>query len=43
MVKKMIKINIKNFNFYTILSFLFLIAGIAHLVISGVIRYGVWI
>jgi hypothetical protein len=34
------KINIKNFNFYTILSLLFLIAGIG-LWLIWIIRYGV--
>ena len=40
MVKKMMRINIKNFNFYTILSLLFLIAGIGIWLI-WIIRYGV--
>ena len=40
MVKKMIKINKKNFNFYTILSLLFLIAGIA-IWLLWIIKYGV--
>jgi len=36
----MIKINMKNFNIYTILSILFLIAGIG-IWLSWIIRYGV--
>jgi len=40
MVKKMMRINIKNFNFYTILSLLFLIAGIGIWLI-WIIKYGV--
>jgi len=36
----MMRINIKNFNFYTILSLLFLIAGIAIWLI-WIIKYGV--
>jgi hypothetical protein len=37
---EMIKINMKNFNIYTILSILFLIAGIG-IWLSWIIRYGV--
>jgi hypothetical protein len=40
MVKKMMRINIKNFNFYTILSLLFLIAGIGIWLI-WIIKYAV--
>ncbi len=40
MVKKMMEINIKNFNFYTILSLLFLIAGVGIWII-WIIKYGV--
>ena len=35
------KINIKNFNIYTILSILFLLAGLLHYIYWG-IRYGEW-
>jgi hypothetical protein len=42
MLKDMLKISIKNFNLYTILSLLFLLAGLA-LWISWGIRYGVWV
>jgi len=37
----MLKINIKNFNIYTVLSLLFLIAGITHYLYWGN-RYNVW-
>ena len=37
----MIKLNIKNFNEYTILSLLFLLGGLIHYIYWG-IRYGVW-
>jgi len=37
----MLKINIKNFNIYTVLSLLFLIAGIIHYLYWGS-RYNVW-
>lgn len=37
----MIKLNLKNFNFYTILSILFLLAGFLFYIYWG-IRYGVW-
>ena len=37
----MLKINIKNFNIYTVLSLLFLIAGIIHYIYWGS-RYNVW-
>ena len=37
----MLKINIKNFNIYTVLSVLFLIAGIIHYLYWGS-RYNVW-
>jgi hypothetical protein len=42
MFKDMLKISIKNFNIYTVLSLLFLLAGMA-LWISWGVRYGVWI
>jgi hypothetical protein len=38
----MIKINIKNYNIFTILSFLALIAGILFYIYWG-IRFGVWL
>jgi len=37
----MIKLNLKNFNFYTILSILFLLAGLLFYIYWGT-RYGVW-
>jgi membrane protease YdiL (CAAX protease family) len=37
----MIKLNIKNFNIYTILSILFLLAGILFYISWGV-TYGIW-
>ena len=37
----MFKINIKNFNIFTVLSVLFLLAGIIHYLYWGS-RYGVW-
>lgn len=37
----MVKINLKNFNVYTILSILFLLAGILHYIYWGA-RYGIW-
>ncbi len=37
----MIKLNIKNFNIYTVLSILFLLAGILFYISWG-ITYGVW-
>ena len=37
----MLKINIKNFNIYTVLSLLFLIAGFTHYLYWGN-RYNVW-
>ena len=40
-MKNMFKINVKNFNMYTVISLLFLIAGIIHYLYWG-IRYGVW-
>jgi len=40
-IKDMFKINIKNFNIYTVLSILFLLGGIFHYIYWGT-RYGVW-
>jgi len=37
----MIKLNLKNFNIYTILSILFLSGGLLHYIYWG-IRYGIW-
>jgi len=37
----MLKINVKNFNMYTIISILFILAGLL-LWISWGIRYGIW-
>lgn len=37
----MIKINLKKFNFYTLLSILFLLSGILFYIYWGT-RYGVW-
>jgi hypothetical protein len=37
----MIKLNLKNFNEYTILSLLFILAGTIHYIYWG-LRYGVW-
>jgi len=42
MFNNKLKISIKNFNLYTILSLLFLLAGLA-LWISWGLRYGVWV
>ena len=42
MFKDMLKISIKNFNLYTVLSLLFLLSGLV-LWISWGLRYGVWI
>lgn len=38
---KLPKLNLKNFNIYTILSILFLLGGILHWIYWGS-RYGVW-
>ena len=38
---KIFKLNMKNFNFYTVLSILMLLAGILFWIYWG-IRYGVW-
>ena len=40
-VNNLIKLNIKNFNEYTILSILFLLGGLIHYIYWG-IRYGIW-
>ena len=40
-IMKMIKLNVKNFNIYTILSTLFLLAGLMHYIYWGT-RYNVW-
>ena len=40
-MKNMLKINIKNFNIFTVLSVLLLLAGIIHYLYWG-IRYSVW-
>jgi hypothetical protein len=40
-IKDMFKINIKNFNIFTILSIFFLLAGIFHFLYWGA-RYGIW-
>ena len=40
-MNKLIKLNRKNFNEYTILSILFLLGGLIHYIYWGV-RYGVW-
>ncbi len=37
----MIKLNLKNFNEYTIISILFLLGGLIHYIYWG-IRYGIW-
>ena len=37
----MIKLNIKNFNIYTILSIIFLLGGLIHYIYWG-IRYAIW-
>jgi len=37
----MVKFNIKNFNIYTVLSILFLLAGLIHYIYWGT-RYNVW-
>ena len=42
MFKDILKISLKNFNLYTILSLLFLLAGLI-LWISWGLRYGVWV
>jgi hypothetical protein len=42
MFKDILKISIKNFNLYTILSLLFLLAGLAFWISWG-LRYGVWV
>lgn len=39
--KKMFRINLRNFNFFTLLSILLIIAGLAHYIYWGT-RYGVW-
>ena len=41
LINKYIKIDLKNFNFYTILSLICLIAGILFWIAWG-IRFGVW-
>jgi len=41
MIKNIFKINTKNFNIFTVLSILFLLAGLIHWIYWGV-RYGVW-
>jgi hypothetical protein len=38
----MIKLNLKNFNRFTILSILFLLAGVIHYLYWGA-RYGIWV
>ena len=40
-IKDMFKIDIKNFNIFTVLSILFLLAGIFHYLYWGA-RYGIW-
>ena len=40
-VKNMFKINLKNFNLFTILSILFILAGIFLWIYWG-LRYGIW-
>jgi hypothetical protein len=40
-IKDMFKINIKNFNIFTVLSILFLLAGIIHYIYWGT-RYNLW-
>ena len=40
-IKKILKIDLKNFNVFTILSILVLLAGILHYLYWG-IRYGEW-
>jgi len=39
--KKMLKINFKNFNAWTILSIIFILGGVLHWIYWGS-RYGVW-
>ena len=39
--KKWFRINVRNFNFFTLLSILFIIAGLGHYIYWGT-RYGVW-
>ena len=41
MIKNIFKINFKNYNIFTILSILFLLAGLIHWLYWGA-RYGVW-
>ena len=41
MIKNIFKINTKNFNIFTVLSILFLLAGLIHWLYWG-IRYEVW-
>ena len=41
LIKNMFKIKIRNFNFYTVLSILAIIAGFA-IYIFWILRYGVW-
>jgi len=41
MVRKMFKLSMKNFSGYTILSILFILAGVLHYIYWGS-RYGVW-
>lgn len=40
-MKDILKIDIKNFNIFTIISILFLLAGIFHYLYWGA-RYGIW-
>ena len=40
-IKDVLKIDIKNFNIFTIISILFLLAGIFHYLYWGA-RYGIW-
>jgi hypothetical protein len=41
MIKDILKINIKNFNIFTVLSIIFLLAGLFHYLYWGA-RYGIW-
>jgi len=41
MIKNIFKINTKNFNIFTVLSILFLLAGLIHWIYWGA-RYGAW-
>ena len=41
MSKDILKINIKNFNIFTVLSIIFLLAGLFHYLYWGA-RYGIW-